>query len=170
MAKPTLPGPAIIAALKEAKIEFIVSVPDITSSEGLLWPIARGTDFKLVRVCKEDEGVSVCAGLAVAGRRSVLLIQHTGFLDSINAIRGIACDQSQPVCMVIGLLEKEPHVPPKQSKMFGLRIVEPILDAMAIEHFCIEGPTEIAMLPGAITQAYVTSRPICALLGQSVSP
>jgi sulfopyruvate decarboxylase subunit alpha len=170
MAKSTLPGPAIIAALKEAKIEFIVSVPDITSSEGLLWPIARGKDFKLVRVCKEDEGVSVCAGLAVAGRRSVLLIQHTGFLDSINAIRGIACEQSQPVCMVIGLLEKEPHVPPRQAKMFGLRIVEPILDAMAIEHFCIEGSNEIARLPGAIAEAYAASRPLAALLGQSVSP
>lgn len=166
----TVGGADIVAALKQAKIEFIVSVPDMTTSECLLWPIARGKDFKLVRVCKEDEGVSICAGLAITGHRAVLLIQHTGMLDSLNAIRGIACEQQQPVCMLVGLLTKEPNVPPRQSKMFGLRIVEPILDAMAIEHFCIEGPPEIALLPAAIERAYAASRPLAALIGKTVTP
>jgi sulfopyruvate decarboxylase subunit alpha len=170
MTDATITGPAIIAALKQAKIEFIVSVPDITTSQDLLWPIAHGDEFKLVRVCKEDEGVSVCAGLAVTGHRAVLLIQHTGLLDSINAIRGIACDQAQPVCMVVGLLGKESNVPPRQSQSFGLRIVEPILDAMGIANFCIEGPPEIALLPAAIEHAYATSRPVAALIGRTVSP
>ena len=165
-----LSGAAIIAALAAARIEFIAAVPDITTSQGLLWPIARGRDFKLIRLCKEDEGVAVCAGLAVAGRRAALLIQHTGFLDSINAIRGIGCDQAQPICMVIGLLGKEPLVPPAQSQSFGVRLVEPILDAMEIPHFCIESGNEIARLPRAIERAYATSRPMAALIGQPVMP
>src|SRR5215469_5339312 len=136
MTDTTLSGAAIIAALVAARIEFIAAVPDITTSQGLLWPIARGRDLKLIRLCKEDEGVAVCAGLAVAGRRAALLIQHTGFLDSINAIRGIACDQAQPVCMIVGLLGKEPRVAPQRSRSLGVRIVEPILDAMEIPHFC----------------------------------
>lgn len=170
MAESTVPGPSIIAALKQSKIEFIVSVPDITTSQGLLWPIAHGYDFKLVRVCKEDEGVSVCAGLAVTGHRAVLLIQHTGLLDSINALRGIACDQAQPICMVVGLLGKEPNLPPRQSRSFGLQIVEPILDAMGIANFCIEDPPQIALLPAAIERAYATSQPMAALIGRTVSP
>ena len=163
-------GRAIIAALKQASIEFVISVPDITTSQSLLWPIAHDDDFRLVRLCKEDEGVSVCAGLAVTGRRAVLLIQHTGLLDSINAIRGVACELQQPVCLIVGLLGKEPNVPPTRSQMFGLRIVEPILDAMGIAHFCIEGQADIARLPAAIAQAYAASRPMAALIGQTVSP
>ena len=46
-------------ALKQARIQFIVSVPDIVTSNGLLWPISKDPEFKLVRVCKEDEGVSI---------------------------------------------------------------------------------------------------------------
>jgi len=170
MAEASLAGPDIIAALKKAGIEFIAAVPDIVTSQGLLWPIARGREFRLVRLCKEDEGVSVCAGLAVAGKRAALLIQHTGFLDSLNAIRGIACELGQPVCLLVGLLAKEPGVAPTQSSSFGVRIVEPILDALGIEHFCIEGPREIAMLPGAIDRAYAQSRPTAALFGRTVAP
>jgi sulfopyruvate decarboxylase TPP-binding subunit len=163
-------GSEIVAALRKAKIEFIAALPDIVTSNGLLWPIAHGKDFRLVRLCKEDEGVSICAALAVTGHRAALLMQHTGLLDSLNSIRGIACELQQPVCMIVGLLAKEPNMPPTQSPVFGVRIVEPILDAMGIAHFCIEGPAEVAQLPAAIERAYATSRPMAALIGQTVIP
>ena len=54
-------GEAIIAQLKQAGVGVIVSVPDIVTSDGLLWPISKDPDFQLIRVCKEDEGVSICA-------------------------------------------------------------------------------------------------------------
>ncbi len=170
MTESAIAGGEIVAALKKAKIEFVVSVPDIVTSRGLLWPIARGKDFKLVRLCKEDEGVSVCAGLALSGRRATLLMQMTGMLDSLNAIRGIACQLEQPVCMIVGLLAKEPGVTPTKSASYGVRIVEPILDAMGIEHFCMEGSQEIAMLPEAIDRAYAGSRPMVAFVGRAVTP
>jgi sulfopyruvate decarboxylase subunit beta len=170
MTETAIAGGEIVAALKKAKIEFVVCVPDAVTSRGLLWPIARGQDFRLVRLCKEDEGVSVCAGLAVAGRRAVLLMQMTGMLDSLNAIRGIACELEQPVCMIVGLLAKEAGVIPTESASYGVRIVEPILDAMKIPHFCIEGAREIAMLPEAIALAYASSRPTVAFVGQVVTP
>ena len=166
----SITGSEIVAALKRARIEFVAALPDIVTSNGLLWPIARGTDFRLVRLCKEDEGVAICAGLAVAGHRAVLLMQHTGMLDSLNAIRGIACELQQPICMIVGLLAKEPEVPPTRSASFGVRIVEPILDTMEIPHICIEGSAEIAALPAAIERAYAALRPMVALIGQTVTP
>ena len=63
-----LSGRAIIGALKQARIEFIVALPDATMSDHVLWPLSQDKDFKLVRVCKEDEGVSICAGLTSCGR------------------------------------------------------------------------------------------------------
>ena len=59
-------------------------------------------------------------------------------LDSINAIRGVAVEYSLPICMMVGLLEKEPDVRPRESKRYGVRIVEPILDAMGIDYHEIE--------------------------------
>ena len=82
----SLQGLSIQAALREAQVEFVVALPDIVTCDGLLWPITREKCFRLVNVCKEDEGVSICAGMSYADKRAILLMQHTGFLDSINAI------------------------------------------------------------------------------------
>jgi sulfopyruvate decarboxylase subunit alpha len=164
-----LDGARIIHELKASRIEFVISVPDIVTSEGLLRPLARETDPRLIRVCKEDEGVGICAGLSYCGRRSLLLIQQTGLFDSINAIRGVAVEYALPICMMVGLLQKEPGVPPRQSKRYGVRIVEPVLDAMGITYHEIEADADVDKIGPAIEAAYAEMRPVVLLIGQSPS-
>jgi sulfopyruvate decarboxylase subunit beta len=160
-------GQALIAALREARIEFVVALPDLVTSDGLLWPLSRDPGFQLVRVCKEDEGVAICAGLAFAGRRAVLLIQQTGLLDSVNALRAVGVEYEQPVAMIVGLQGKEPGIPPTRSAKLSVRIVEPILDAMGVAHVLVETRADEALVAPALDTAYATSRPVCVLLGAS---
>jgi sulfopyruvate decarboxylase subunit alpha len=168
-----LTGSRIIAEIQASGIEFVVSVPDITTSEGLLRPLAGGTSPpaggtgpRLVRICKEDEGVGICAGLAHCNKRALLLIQQTGLLDSINAIRGVAVEYALPICMMVGLLEKEPGVPSRESKRYGVRIVEPILEAMGITYHAIEDDRDLGKIRPAIEDAYAQSRPVVLLIGR----
>lgn len=168
-AKDLLRGASIIREIKASRIEFVASVPDITTSEGLLRPLAQGTAPRVIRVCKEDEGVALCAGLAYAGRRALLLIQQTGLLDSINAVRGVAVEYALPICMMVGLLGKEPGVPPTRSKRYGVRIVEPILDAMGVAYREIEVEADVAQIAPAIEEAYAQSRPVVLLIGRPPS-
>ncbi len=162
----TLHGGSIIREIKASGIDYVISVPDITTSEGLLRPLARETKPRLIRVCKEDEGIGICAGLAYTGKRALLLIQHTGLLDSINAVRGVAVEYALPICMMVGLLEKEPGVPPRQSKRYGVRIVEPILEAMGIPYHEIEADADLAKVRPAIDDAYAGSHPVVMLIGR----
>jgi sulfopyruvate decarboxylase TPP-binding subunit len=162
----TLTGRDIIREIVASGVEFVVSVPDITTSEGLLRQLAQMPKPRLIRVCKEDEGVGICAGLAYTGKRALLLIQQTGMLDSINAIRGVAVEYSLPVCMMVGLLEKEPDVPPRQSKRYGVRIVEPILDAMGIPYHEIEEDADVGLIRPAIDEAYAGAHPVVLLIGR----
>lgn len=161
-----LSGSSIIAEIRASRIEFVVSVPDITTSEGLLRPLSQSTAPRLIRVCKEDEGVGICAGLSYTGRRALLLIQQTGLLDSINAVRGVAVEYALPICMMVGLLEKEPGIPPLQSKRYGVRIVEPILDAMGVAYHEIEEEADVTKIAPAIDDAYAQSRPVVLLIGR----
>jgi sulfopyruvate decarboxylase TPP-binding subunit len=161
-----LSGRSIIREIAASGIDFVVSVPDITTSEGLLRPLAQASSPKLIRICKEDEGVGICAGLAYTGKRALLLIQQTGLLDSINAIRGVAVEYALPICMMVGLLEKEAGVPPLQSKRYGVRIVEPILDAMGIPYHEIETDEDLGNIKPAIDKAYATSHPVVLLIGR----
>jgi len=164
-----LSGQSIINEINASGIEFVVSVPDITTSEGLLRPLAKGAGPRLIRICKEDEGVAICAGLAFSGKRGLLLIQQTGLLDSINAMRGVAVEYALPICTMVGLLEKEAGVMPRQSKRYGVRIVEPILDAMGIAYHNIEEQPDVAKIRPAIDGAYKDSKPTVILIGQRPS-
>ncbi|MGI9303579.1 MAG: decarboxylase [Gammaproteobacteria bacterium] len=160
-------GRSIIDAIKASGIEFVVSVPDIVTSDGILWPLTREPGLRLIRVCKEDEGVSICAGLSYCDKRALLLMQNTGLLDSLNAIRAIGVEYQQPICMMVGLQGKEPDLAPTESKQYAVRVVEPILDVMGIEHILLQDETDVARIAPAINRAYETSRPSVTLIGRS---
>jgi sulfopyruvate decarboxylase TPP-binding subunit len=162
----TLSGAAIIAAIRASGIEFVLSVPDIVTSNGLLRPIARDGALKLIRVCKEDECIGIASGLHFCDKRALALIQYTGFLDSINAIRGVGVEFAEPICMMIGLLGHDPRKTPRDSPRFGVRLLEPILDAMGIPHHLVSEDAHIPKIAPAIEDAYAKSHPVALLIGR----
>jgi sulfopyruvate decarboxylase subunit beta len=165
----TVRGSDIIAAFKQSGIDTVVALPDIVTSDHLLWPISRDPDLRLIRICKEDEGVSICAGLAFAGKRALLLMQHTGLLDSLNAIRVIAVEYRLPICMIVGLQGMEPDRQPPESAKYGVRIVEPLLDAMGIAHARLGMRGDEARVSPAFERAYRDSHPFIFLVTRSPS-
>src|SRR3984893_802849 len=165
-AKAELHGSSIIAAIKDSGGEFVLAVPDIHTSKGLLFPIADDPKLRLVRVCKKDECIGIASGLSYCDKRALILIQYTGFLDSINAIRAVAVEYKQPICMMIGLLGHEPERPPTQSGRYGVRIMEPILDAIGIAHDLISEDSDVAKIKPAIDNAYAQSLPVALLIGR----
>ncbi|MCC6891069.1 MAG: decarboxylase [Hyphomicrobiales bacterium] len=164
-----LTGAKIISAVKQSGIEFVLAVPDIVTSKGLLFPIAADNELRLVRVCKEDECVGIAAGLGYADKRALILIQYTGFLDSLNAIRAVAVEYRQPIVMMIGLLGHEPERAPKDSGRYGVRIIEPICEAMGIPHLLIREDADVARIKPAIDKAYADSFPVAMLIGRRPS-
>jgi sulfopyruvate decarboxylase TPP-binding subunit len=165
-----LSGGTILAAIKDSGVEFVLSVPDIVTSAGLLRPIASDPALRLIRVCKEDECVGIAAGLSYGDKRALILIQYTGFLYALNAIRAVGVEYRQPICLMIGLLGHEPDRPPTQSGRFGVRIVEPILDTMGIAHHLISHDADVAKIKPAIDTAYGKSQPVALLIGRRPAP
>jgi len=161
---------AIIRAIKAAGVEFIITLPDKWTSESVLAAVERDPDFTQIKVCKEDEGFGISAGLGFCGKRSMLLIQNTGLLDSINALRSVGVEYSLPVCAMVGLLDKEQDVPPALSANFGVRIVEPVLDVMGVDHCLIECEDDASKIAPAIAGAYEQSRPVAILIGARPVP
>jgi len=159
-----LSGEQILAGLAQAEIEFVVALPDIVTCDELLWPIERSQSFRLVNVCKEDEGISICAGMSYAERRALLLIQHTGFLDSINAIRVMGMDYQLPIVMMVGLQGIEKDCTPAVSEQNGVRIIEPILTAMNIRYQILHGSADASGIAEAIDEAYTSSHPLVFLI------
>ena len=162
-----LDGAALVDAIKRSGIEFVVSVPDRVTSESVLRRVAVDPALKLVRVCKEDEGVSVCAAMSFCDKRALLLIQSTGFLDSINSLRGIGVEYRLPVVMMIGLIGHESVAHPAQAKKYGVRIVPSILDAMGISYEYLHSAGDEKRVVPAIERAYSESMPLALLVGRT---
>jgi sulfopyruvate decarboxylase subunit alpha len=159
-------GQAILDGVKKAGVEFIVAVPDIVTSEGLLWPISKDPELKLVRVCKEDEGISICGAMSYNNTRALLLMQQTGLMDSLNAIRAIGMDYQLPICMMVGLQGKEPDKKSSASSSYGVRIIQPVLDAMQIPYRVIEEPEDVPHIAVDIEQAYQSSSTFIFIIGR----
>jgi sulfopyruvate decarboxylase TPP-binding subunit len=159
-----LSGARIIAAMKDARVDYILAVPDLHTSQGLLRPIAEDDGFRLIRVCKEDECIGIAAGLAYGHRRAVTLIQYTGFLYAMNAIRAMV-QYRQPIVMMVGLLGKEPGLPPAESRKYGVRIIEPIIDVLGIARHLVETDDDVRLVARAVDEAYEQSHPVALLLG-----
>ena len=160
-------GKTIITQLKMAGVRVVVSVPDIVTSDALLWPISKDPDFQLIRVCKEDEGISICAALSYSNKRALLLMQQTGLMDSLNAIRAIAMDYHLPVCMMVGLQGKAADETILESASYGVRIIPAILNVMALTNISINNDADTCKIGAAIDTAYETGDALCLLVGQS---
>jgi sulfopyruvate decarboxylase subunit alpha len=158
-------GRDIIAAIKRAGVRHVVALPDRTVSESVLKPLLCDSEVRVVQVCKEDEGLSICAGLHAASQRAVMMMQYTGLLDSVNALRGVAVELRNPIVMIVGMLYKEPGVAPRESGKWPVRILEPLMDLMKIEHHLVEADGDAAKVTPIIESAYVRSAPVCIFIG-----
>jgi sulfopyruvate decarboxylase subunit alpha len=91
---------AIYKGIKEAKINFIVSVPCINLGK-LLKLIDQDDEIKHIPVTREEEGIGICAGAYLAGKKIGILMQNSGLGNCINALTSLYELYSLPLVMII---------------------------------------------------------------------
>ena len=160
----TLRGTDILAAIKQSGIEFVISVPDITTSGDLLWPLSRDPDLRHIRVCKEDEGIGICSGLSYCGRRGLMMMQQTGMYDSVNAIRAIGVQYELPICMLVGLQGSDASEHPNESDKHIVRVALPVLEALSVRYELLRHKSDVEKIRPAIDRAYAESRPLALVV------
>ena len=76
---------AILAAIKKAGINLVASLPDINCLD-LIEALERDSEIDHVPLCREEEGIGICAGARLVGRKPALIMQNAGLLNSCNGI------------------------------------------------------------------------------------
>jgi len=71
-----------IEGLKQAGIDFVASLPSRSLSP-VIDAIARDSDFIHVPLANEEDGIGICAGAWIGGKRPALLVQSTGFVKAV---------------------------------------------------------------------------------------
>src|SRR6476659_5220597 len=91
----------IVDSLKEAGIDFVASLTEANLHDLV---IALGEDPAIhhVRVTREEEGIGICAGAYLGGKRPAMVMMNAGFLLSANALATVCIHPGIPVLMLIG--------------------------------------------------------------------
>lgn len=91
---------AIYDALKDIGIDLIVSVPCVNLSK-LLVMIDEDDEIIHVPVTREEEGIGICAGAYLGGKKPAILMQNSGLGNSINALKSLTELYEMPLLMIM---------------------------------------------------------------------
>jgi sulfopyruvate decarboxylase subunit alpha len=155
------PSLAIYRGLKRAGIDFAASVPCVNLQQ-LLTRINEDQDIIHVPVTREEEGVGLCAGAWMGGRRPALLMQNSGLGNCINALASLDLLYGIPLLMIISHrgCADEPIV----GQVPMGRLTVPLLDAMQIPHFSPSHEQAEDVVHDAWSLAEASRRPVAVLL------
>ena len=155
---------AILAGLKKAGINFIATLPDEKMLE-LIRAVEKDTEIGHVPLCREEEGIGICAGAYLAGRRTAIIMQNAGFLNSCNALTTTSLQFQIPLLMLIYYAG---DIGDRGFTTLG-SVTEPVLQAMGFRSYVLRDSEKIdETLRGAQILADDSKKPVAVLLTKAV--
>lgn len=154
----------IVGSLKRARIDFVATLPDLKIVE-LIRAIDKDPEVKHVPLCREEEGVGICAGAYLTGKKTALLMQNAGLLNSCNGLTTTCLQFQIPVLLLIYYAG---DIGDRGFSTLG-SVTEPVLEGLGIRSFVLRKSDEIEeTLEGAQILAEDSKRPVAVLLTKSV--
>lgn len=90
----------VIAALKEAGVTFACYLPDSWLAD-IERRLHEEPSFTVVPVVNEGEGVAMCAGAWLGGKRSVMLMENSGVRMACEELARLGMNNGVPVFMIM---------------------------------------------------------------------
>lgn len=157
-------GWLICEALRKSGIEYIAWVPD-SETHFMHDAMLGGSAPRVIQVCSEGEGIALCVGLHMGGKRGVALMENQGAFDSGNILRW-AAGYRFPLVLLIGYLGYRliEDTPAGKMRKGQREITEPFLKALDIPYELVSSDHEVDRISAAISRAERESRPVAVLL------
>jgi sulfopyruvate decarboxylase alpha subunit len=149
-------------AFKDHGVRLVPYVPD-NVLRPLLAGIHADPHFTAFPCAREEEAVGIATGAIMAGMRSVVLMQTSGFATLANVLASLPVAFQVPVVMVVSERGTLGEFNPGQAIV--CRTMRPILDSMGIEHHTMSRLDEAAFIADrTLRQAHATRWPACLIL------
>lgn len=155
---------AIVAGLKRAGINFVATLPDEKMVE-VIRAIEADRGLKHVPLCREEEGIGICAGAYLAGKKPAIIMQNAGYLNSCNALTTTSLQLQIPVLMIIYYAG---DMGDRGFTTLG-SVTEPMLQGLGIRYAVLRKTEDIdPTLRDAEILAEDSKKPVAVLLTKSV--
>jgi sulfopyruvate decarboxylase subunit alpha len=155
---------AILDGIKKAGINIIASLPDINLLD-LIGELERDGEMIHVPLCREEEGVGICAGARLVGKKPAIIMQNAGLLNSCNAIVTTAIQLELPILLIVYYAG---DIGDRGFARVGTATV-PVLEALGVRHYVLRSAEEIDWtFKNAWILAEDSGRPVAVLLTKDV--
>ncbi|HEY9205953.1 MAG TPA: sulfopyruvate decarboxylase subunit beta [Candidatus Methanoperedens sp.] len=157
------PERKVIEILKNNRIDIAVTLP-CDRIKALLPLITE--NFNTIPLTREENGVGICAGAYLGGRRPVMVIQSTGIGNMINALESLNMTYGIPLPVIAswrGVYKESIEA----QWQFG-RKLPAILDAAGIKYTIVQTTDELDKIDSAIKDSFCNSHPYIILVSPAV--
>jgi sulfopyruvate decarboxylase TPP-binding subunit len=90
----------IVDGLKGAGINLVATLPDVNLAD-VLREVEEDRELIHVPLCREEEGIGICAGGYLVGKKCAAIMQNGGFFNSNNAIVSTLLQYQIPALLLI---------------------------------------------------------------------
>jgi sulfopyruvate decarboxylase subunit alpha len=154
----------VVDAIKEAGIEFVATLPDANILE-VIKAVDQDPELEHIPLCREEEGIAICAGLYLTGKKTALIMQNAGFLNSCNALTTLSLQFQIPALLLIYYAG---DIGDRGFTTLG-SVTEPVLAALGIRAYVPRDPEKFSdTLKGALILAEDSKKPVAVLLTREV--
>jgi sulfopyruvate decarboxylase subunit alpha len=154
----------IVDCLQAASVDIVLSLP-CNMLSGVLDAI-DGRSILRIPVCREEEGVGIAAGAALAGKRPLLLMQNSGLGNCINALASLTGFYRLPLFLLMSHRGGPGEQIAAQVPMG--QVVPRLLESLGIAHIRVETPPDFDGLLSFMRQTYENSAVGAALLSREL--
>ena len=165
-------GRAAVAALRRNRVDHVVTVPDWVQLS-MHDRLQRGCDgIRLMNVCSENQCITIGAGLALGGRKPMLVMQNQGLYNCINTLRAVCLDAHVPLVFMVGQFGREYANfgrDPRESHRTMVRILEPMLETLGLPFWRIDTDADLERMEEAYATAQARRTAALLLVGTPMS-
>lgn len=153
----------IVDELKKWDVTHVIGLPDNGSAE--IYRLLDGdAEVDVITVSREGEAFAIASGLYVGGKRPVVLIQNTGFLESGDAFRGTAFNMKIPLVTLIGYRGYHSMGADDDFVDTAATFLEPTLKSWGLPYKTIKTDDDVGYISDAFREAGATSMPSAVLI------
>ncbi len=157
------PEEEVVALLKESGANIALTLP-CDRVKALHYLLTR--EFMHVPLTREEEGVGIAAGAALAGLKPVMLVQTSGVGNMLNALASLTKLYGLPLFLLISWrgIYREDIV---AQKPMGKYVPE-LLRALEVEFVEVEDRDDLSGIAGVASVAFDANRVTAALLSPRI--
>jgi sulfopyruvate decarboxylase subunit alpha len=154
----------VVDAIKRSGIEFVATLPDENIVE-IIKAVDGDPQLEHIPLCREEEGIGICAGLYLTGKKTAIIMQNAGLLNSCNALTTLSLQFQIPALLLIYYAG---DIGDRGFATVG-SVTEPVLGALGIRTYIPRDPEKFSeILKRALILAEDSKRPVAVLLTRDV--